>query len=115
MCCPTGGFPTIRHNEVRDLVADLLTEVCKSVLVESPLAPVTGEVFRAGSTNVVDDARADIKMRGFWTRAQDAFVDIRFFHRDPAHMQRSQLTPFSWSTNGDRSWNTLSVSYMSIA
>ena len=27
MCCPTGGFPTIRHNEVRDLVADLLTEV----------------------------------------------------------------------------------------
>ena len=26
--CPKGGFPTIRHNEIRDLTANLLTEVC---------------------------------------------------------------------------------------
>ena len=31
MCCPKGGFPTLRHNEVRDLTADLLTEVCGDV------------------------------------------------------------------------------------
>ena len=50
MCCPTGGFPTIRHNEVRDILADLLTEVCSDVAVEPQLAPVSGEVFLAAST-----------------------------------------------------------------
>ena len=35
--CSTGGFPTIRHNEVHDLTAQLLTEVCPSVSVEPPL------------------------------------------------------------------------------
>ena len=29
--CPKGGFPTIRHNEIRDLTANLLTEVCHEV------------------------------------------------------------------------------------
>ena len=34
LSCSTGGFPTIRHNEVRDLLASLLTEVCRDVAVE---------------------------------------------------------------------------------
>ena len=90
-------------------------QVCKSVLVEPLLAPVSGKVFRAASANIANDARADIKVRGFLTRAQDAFVDVRgFFIRMRRHMQRNQLMPFSSSTNGERSWNTLSVSYMSI-
>ena len=32
--CPKGGFPTIRHNEIRDLTANLLTEVCHGVQVK---------------------------------------------------------------------------------
>ena len=28
MVCHMGGFPTIRHNEIRDITASLLTEVC---------------------------------------------------------------------------------------
>ena len=35
--CPKGGFPSIRHNEIRDLTAGLLTEVCHEVVVESHL------------------------------------------------------------------------------
>ena len=80
MCCPRGGFPTIRHNEVRDLMADWLTEVCSAVAVEPQLAPLSGEVFVAASTNTAPDARTDIRARGFWTRAQDAFFDVRVFH-----------------------------------
>ena len=64
MCCPTGGFPTIRHHEVRDILAGLLTEVCSDVAVEPQLAPVSGEVFLAASTNTANDARADIRARG---------------------------------------------------
>ena len=36
------------------------------------------------STNNADDTRADVRARGFWTRAQDAFFDIRIFHPDAA-------------------------------
>ena len=32
--CPKGGFPTIRHNELRDVTASLLSEVCHNVATE---------------------------------------------------------------------------------
>ena len=31
--CPKGGFPSIRHNEIRDYVACLLPEICHNVSV----------------------------------------------------------------------------------
>ena len=78
MCCATGGFPTIRHNEIRDMrEADLITEVCWDVAVEPLLAPLSGERFTAASTNTAPDARADIRARGFWSHAESAFFDIR--------------------------------------
>ena len=37
LTCKTGGFPAIRHNEVRDITASLLTEVCHGVTIEPHL------------------------------------------------------------------------------
>ena len=37
LSCPKGGFPSIRHNEVRDITAELLSEVCHDVEVEPHL------------------------------------------------------------------------------
>ena len=34
--CPTGGFPTLRHNEIWDFTANLISEVCHDVCVEHP-------------------------------------------------------------------------------
>ena len=34
------GFPSIRHNEIRDLTAHLLTEVCRDVRIELDLQPI---------------------------------------------------------------------------
>ena len=51
MVCHMGGFPTIRHNEIRDLTASLLTEVCPNVVIEPHLQPLSGESFRLASTN----------------------------------------------------------------
>ena len=45
LSCPKGGFPIIRHNEVRDFTANLLSEVCHDVCVEPTLQPITGEVL----------------------------------------------------------------------
>ena len=39
--CPCGGYPSIRHNELRDITAELLTKVCHSVGIEPTLQPLT--------------------------------------------------------------------------
>ena len=52
MICPKGGFPTIRHNEVRDLTADLLTEVCHDVEIEPRLQELTGEHLSLRTANM---------------------------------------------------------------
>ena len=51
MSCKKGGFITIRHNDLRDLNANLLTEVCKDVDIEPHLLPVTGETFDNRTAN----------------------------------------------------------------
>ena len=43
LSCPKGGLPSIRHNEIRDLTAKLLTEVCSQVATEPELQPVPPE------------------------------------------------------------------------
>ena len=80
MICHMGGFPTIRHNEIRDITATLLTEVCHNVATEPPLQRLTGETLTARSANTDDNARLDIRARGFWNNSQDAFFDVRVFY-----------------------------------
>ena len=81
MICPKGGFPSIRHNEVRDLTADLLTEVCHDVEIEPKMQELTGEHLLLRTANTEDGARLDIKARVFWeNRWQCAFFDIRVFY-----------------------------------
>ena len=70
MSCKKGGFITIRHNDLRDLTANLLTEVCKDVDIEPQLLPVMGETFENRTANTSNEARVDIKSRRFWVRGQ---------------------------------------------
>ena len=44
LSCPCGGLPTIRHNEIRDLTTNLITEVCSCVGIEPMLQPLSGEL-----------------------------------------------------------------------
>ena len=37
MNCITGGYPVLRHNELRDFTADALSEMCSGVCVEPSL------------------------------------------------------------------------------
>ena len=64
LSCAKGGFPILRHNEIRDITADLLTEVCHDVRVEPQ-----------------DGARLDVAMNGFWGgRHERTFCDVRIFN-----------------------------------
>ena len=74
--CKRGGFVISRHNEIRDFEAELLKKVCTDVEVEPPLQPLTGEQLSAGSIKG-DEARLDVRARGFWRRGQNAFFDVR--------------------------------------
>ena len=81
LSCPKGGFPTLRHNEVRDLTAALMTEVCHDVCVEPHLQPLTGESLDGASAITTDGARLDVAANGFWGgRHERAFFDVRVFN-----------------------------------
>ena len=74
-----GGFIAIRHNDLRDLNANLLTEVCKDVDIEPQLVLVTDQTFENRTTNTNNEGRVDIKSRGFWVKDQQPFLDVRVF------------------------------------
>ena len=40
LSCPKAWLPFIQHNEIRDLTATLLTEVCSQLATEPELQPV---------------------------------------------------------------------------
>lgn len=79
LSCKKGGFVTLRHNEIRDITAALLDEVCHNVRNEPSLITLDGEEMRHKTANRSDEARLDISATGFWTLGQRAFFDIRVF------------------------------------
>ena len=90
--CKKGGFITLRHNEVRDITATLLSEVCKDVEVEPSLIKLQGEEQRLNNTaKTQDDVRLDFCGRGFWIRCQRAFFDVRVFNPNAQRYLRQTL------------------------
>jgi hypothetical protein len=79
-CCHVGGFVNMRHDNVRDILANSMREVLRDVETEPRLKPLSGEVFVSPSTITDSDARSDIRARGFWTNQQEAFFDVRIFY-----------------------------------
>ena len=105
MVCHMGGFPTIRHNEIRDITASLLTKVCSNFATEPLLQPLSGETFRLASTNTDDGARLDVRARGFWSDCQDAFFDVRIFHPN-APSNHSRRLPAAYKKHEDEKKRT---------
>ena len=63
MICMRGGFVIQRHNELRDMEAELLNMVCKDVVTEPVLQDVEQQL--TWGSNKAEDARLDIHARGF--------------------------------------------------
>ena len=90
--CPTGGYTIARHNGVQDLVPALIREAgIIDVETESRLLPCGGSDLPVGrSLNISDEARLDVRARGFWSRQQDAFFDVRITHPAASVRTRSE-------------------------
>ena len=124
LICAKGGFVNKRHNELRDIEAELLDEVCTSVTTEPRLQPLSGEEIRG---NRADEARLDISAVGFWRPQAKVFCDVRVFDpncksyrgKEPAdvyqlhenikkadyndrilNVERASLSPLIFSTSG---------------
>ena len=91
LVCKKGGFVTLRHNNLRDITAALLKEVCHDVKVEPQLQQFSGELLNERTANKQDDARVDISVRGFWQAGQQAFYDVRVFYSNAKRYQNVEI------------------------
>ena len=92
LSCARGAFPSIRHNEIRDLTANLLTEVCNDVRIEPDLQPVLSDQLSGATANSQDGARLDLSANGVWGgRYEKTFFDVRVFN--PHAPSNKNLTP----------------------
>ena len=81
LSCPKGGFPTIRHNEIRDLTASLLSEVCKDVCTEPTLQPIPESSLNGACANHQPGARLDVAANGVWGGQHErTFFDVKVFN-----------------------------------
>ena len=88
MNCPTGGFPTMWHNELHDFIASLLSKVCHNVCVEPHLQLLTGETFPLAFENVDDGARLDVASAGWFL---GYFIDVKVFNPNVPSYKASSL------------------------
>ena len=71
----------MRHNELRDSFAKLLSDVCHDVGIELHLQALQGETFVLKSTTTDDDARFDNKANGLWeSRFNKTYFDVKIFN-----------------------------------
>ena len=81
LSCPHGGYPSLRHNDVRDVTSSLLKRFANNVVVEPHLQPIDGERFRHRSAIVNEQARLDVAASGIWGgRFDRTYLDVRVFN-----------------------------------
>ena len=88
--CKLSGFINVRHDDPTIFLAKCMKEIYHDVELEPQLQPLTGETFRHQFANTEPDARADIRVRGFWTDSRNAFFDTRVFYpHAPSYQSKS--------------------------
>ena len=115
MICHKGGIPTLHHNEVRDLTAELLAETASGVSTGPRLQPLHDEVFQLRLANREDEARLDVRASNFWWKGQEALFNFRVLYPiAPSYRQRTSSLSTectNWKRNGSmlRGYEKLSV------
>ena len=91
MKCTTGGFIHARHDNIRDMEFQLLQVVCNDVEKEPHLQKVVNKQGYEKSAITDDDARLDVRARGFWRRGQNSFFDVRVTHPNNTSQRNTKL------------------------
>ena len=91
MNCHLGGFVNARHDNIRDFECGLLKTVGNDVECEPKLQQVTNKEGYCRSAILNDDARLDIRARGFWRHGQNAYFDVRVTNADSSSQQNTSV------------------------
>ena len=89
--CHKGGFVNARHDNIRNVECSLLKSVVRDVECEPSLQPVVNKEGYPATAILDDDARLDIRARGFWRDGQNAYFDVRVTNTDCASQQNSSI------------------------
>ena len=71
-----GSFVTIRHNNLRDLTARILLEVCNDTEIKVKLVPLRGEDLTNRTGNRSNEARLGVRASWFWERGEQVFFQV---------------------------------------
>ena len=82
----------MRHDNVRDFNAGLLSRVQHDVEKEPRLIPLRTEVTPTNMGNTADEARVDIRAKGFQRAGQSAYFDVRVTNPLSASAIRTPLS-----------------------
>ena len=84
----------VRHNEIRDLATYWMNEACSETEKEPQLQPLSGENILLRTSNKQEEARVHDtkgKAKGFWSRQQRAFFDVRVFHPNASSYRNTSI------------------------
>lgn len=79
----------MRHNNIRDLNAEMQKEVCRDVVVEPQLLPLDNEEINGVHG---DRAGPDISSRGMWSTFERTFFDVRVLHPNAPSYRSTDLS-----------------------
>ncbi len=81
LSCKKGGYVIMRHNNVRDLEAELMSEVCYNVQTEPELLPIDeSHYLNRSTTETGERSRPDVCGVGVHGTHEKTFVDIVITH-----------------------------------
>ena len=89
--CHRGGFVNARHDQIRNFECSLLKSVVQDVECEPSLHPVLNKNGYQRTANLDDDARLDVRARGFWREGQNAFFDVRITNADSDSQRNTSI------------------------
>ena len=106
-----------RHNDLRNLTANVMSEVCKDTEVGYlKLTPLSGEELQGRMSNSPNEAKVDIRTRDVWDRGQQSFSTFSGFRRERLSLPQQvpaavscyewtgKETSLQWKNPSNRTW-----------
>ena len=92
LSCSTGGYSILRHDSIRNLMAEICAYAGLKVEKEKLLQPCDNHNLHFAS-NIAPEARMDIVANGLWLPMQSAYMDVRVFHPNaPSYIKQPMIS-----------------------
>ena len=91
MSCKKGDFICLRHNDLRNLAANMMSKVCNDSEIKPKLTLLSVEELQDATSNNSNKARVDIRTRGFSEKGQRVFFDLWVFDTNACCYRNNSL------------------------